>query len=83
MRPFACVAVFLLLAGSAGAQIPAGAEFHVNTYTTGPQTSAKVASDANGNFVVVWESMARTAMAPGYSAGASAGPAAPGVPSSR
>src|SRR6185503_16022008 len=34
-----------------------GAEFQVNTYTTGFQTSAAVSSDANGNFVVVWTSL--------------------------
>jgi len=35
---------------------PQGAEFRVNSYTTGAQTLASVASDASGNFVVVWES---------------------------
>jgi hypothetical protein len=34
----------------------AGAEFRVNTYTTDGQYVAKVAADANGNFVVVWTS---------------------------
>jgi hypothetical protein len=33
-----------------------GPEFRVNTYTTGPQYLAAVASDSSGNFVVVWES---------------------------
>ena len=33
---------------------PAGVEFQVNTYTTGGQGSPDVASDANGNFFVVW-----------------------------
>jgi hypothetical protein len=33
-----------------------GDEFRVNTYTTSGQYAAAVASDANGNFVVVWES---------------------------
>jgi hypothetical protein len=37
---------------SAGA--PLGPEFLVNTYTTGFQSNPKVASDAAGNFVVVW-----------------------------
>ncbi|HTO76756.1 MAG TPA: hypothetical protein VMQ61_11840, partial [Thermoanaerobaculia bacterium] len=31
-------------------------EFRVNTYTTGYQSQADVASDAGGNFVVVWNS---------------------------
>jgi hypothetical protein len=38
-----------------GAGTPLGAEFRVNTYTTGPQRNPSVASDSNGNFVVVWE----------------------------
>ena len=32
----------------------AGAEFQVNTYTTGHQFSAQVGADAQGNFVVAW-----------------------------
>lgn len=35
---------------------PTGAEFQVNTHTTGPQTSPRVAVQADGSFVVVWES---------------------------
>jgi hypothetical protein len=35
---------------------PVGPEFQVNTYTTGNQSAASVASDPTGNFVVVWES---------------------------
>jgi hypothetical protein len=35
---------------------PLGGNFQVNTYTSGLQGSPAVASDANGNFVVVWES---------------------------
>jgi hypothetical protein len=35
---------------------PQGTEFQVNTYTTGQQTYPDVASDAAGNFVVVWPS---------------------------
>ena len=35
---------------------PLGGEFHVNTYTTGIQALPQVASDPNGNFVVVWNS---------------------------
>ena len=33
---------------------PLGGEFQVNTYTTGNQVLPSVASDAAGNFVVVW-----------------------------
>jgi hypothetical protein len=35
---------------------PLGPEFRVNTYTTGAQDRPKIASDASGNFVVVWQS---------------------------
>jgi hypothetical protein len=35
---------------------PLGAEFRVNTYTTGDQSGPDVDSDGTGNFVVVWES---------------------------
>jgi len=35
---------------------PAGAEFRVNTYTTGGQGRPAVAADSAGNFVVVWQS---------------------------
>jgi hypothetical protein len=38
---------------SAGA--PVGAEFQVNTYTTGSQSSPRVAAGAAGGFVVVWQ----------------------------
>jgi hypothetical protein len=38
------------------AQAPAGVEFQVNAYTTGVQGEATVASNANGDFVVVWAS---------------------------
>ena len=32
-----------------------GAEFHVNTYTYGVQFKPSAASDADGDFVVVWQ----------------------------
>jgi hypothetical protein len=35
---------------------PLGAEFRVNTYTTSTQALPAVASDEDGNFVVVWQS---------------------------
>jgi hypothetical protein len=37
---------------------PAGTEFQVNTYTTSNQYQAAVASDAGGDFVVVWGDVA-------------------------
>jgi hypothetical protein len=36
---------------------PLGPEFRVNTYTTSQQFRLSVASDSNGNFIVVWSSM--------------------------
>jgi hypothetical protein len=39
------------------AQLAAGSEFQVNTYSTNAQYSPAVTSDANGNFVVVWTSL--------------------------
>src|SRR4051812_34951113 len=35
---------------------PAGAQFRVNTFTTGDQFAPAVAADAAGDFVVVWAS---------------------------
>ena len=43
------------LSSAARAQF-VGPEFRVNTYTTSTQASPSVASDPNGNFVVVWQS---------------------------
>jgi hypothetical protein len=44
------------LQGAAQAPQPVGAEFQVNTYTTGSQNRSFVAMDADGDFVVVWVS---------------------------
>jgi hypothetical protein len=38
-----------------GTGAPLGSEFRVNSYTTDFQGSPAIASDADGNFVVVWE----------------------------
>jgi hypothetical protein len=38
------------------AGVPVGPQFRVNTYTTGLQGYPDVASDPDGNFVVVWQS---------------------------
>jgi hypothetical protein len=47
--------VLLLVPRAARAQgDPLGPEFRVNTYVTGNQSFPSVASDASGNFVVVW-----------------------------
>ncbi len=58
-RRLLCVVFSLgtVLAPSAWAQIPIGPEFQVNTYTTGSQYQQSIATDAAGNFVVVWASI--------------------------
>src|SRR3972149_3853444 len=43
-----------LTSGASWAQAPVGGEVQVNSYTTDLQYDPAVASDANGNFVVVW-----------------------------
>lgn len=46
---------------------PLGAQFQVNTYTTQAQRQPAVATDAQGNFVVVWRSYGAVADASGSS----------------
>ncbi|HEV8267524.1 MAG TPA: hypothetical protein VGR00_04795, partial [Thermoanaerobaculia bacterium] len=41
----------------AGETTPAGPEFRVNSTTTGGQRFPSIASDAQGNFVVVWQTL--------------------------
>ena len=43
----------------ASAQVPAGGEFRVNTYTTGRQKFPRAAMEPDGDFVVVWTSQGR------------------------
>jgi hypothetical protein len=50
----AAILAWLAFVGPAAAQQRLGGEFQVNSYTSGFQSSAAVASDATGNFVVVW-----------------------------
>ena len=45
--------------------VPRGAEFRVNSYTTGWQYHPSVSSDADGNFVVVWQSFGQDGDGPG------------------
>jgi hypothetical protein len=72
------VSLGVLLRGTSWAQ-PVGAEFQVNAYTTGNQSIPAVAADADGNFVVVWESIGQDGNFSGVfgqrytSAGATAG----------
>jgi hypothetical protein len=40
-----------------------GAAFRVNVYTTGAQSAPSIASDASGNFVVVWQDTFATTLA--------------------
>jgi hypothetical protein len=47
-------AVVLAMAATASAQVPAGAEFRVNDYTTGDQFRPRAAMAPNGDFVVAW-----------------------------
>jgi hypothetical protein len=59
---------------------PLGPEFRVNTYTTDNQQQPRVATDANGNFVVVWTSEDQDGSGAGvfgqrfFSSGAPVGP---------
>ncbi|MEM8995710.1 MAG: SdrD B-like domain-containing protein [Acidobacteriota bacterium] len=56
-RPLTASSILLGLAFGSAAMAqpsPAGDVFQVNTYTTGSQESASVASDAAGNFVISW-----------------------------
>lgn len=47
----------LLLAATLSAQpTPVGNELQINTYTTGDQSRPDVATDPDGNFIVVWQS---------------------------
>ena len=54
MRTRLVVLVMLTTANHAAAQVPLGPELLVNTYTTGQQMLAVVASRADGQFVVAW-----------------------------
>ena len=53
-RSAAVAAMLFLVPALASAQARVGGEFQVNTYTTGAQVQPHVASDADGNFAVVW-----------------------------
>ncbi|HEY8153160.1 MAG TPA: hypothetical protein VII72_03435 [Myxococcota bacterium] len=44
------------LPAGAQAPVPDGAQFQINTYTTHNQNYSSVATDADGDFVVVWQS---------------------------
>jgi hypothetical protein len=55
VRSAAALVALLLPLGAEG-QIPAGPDFQVNGFTTDRQNRSSVASDAAGNFVVVWQS---------------------------
>jgi hypothetical protein len=67
MRHRATVALLFagLWASQLSAQIPAGGEFQINSFTSGYQKKPSVTVDAAGNFVVVWTSLGQD----GYSYG--------------
>jgi hypothetical protein len=59
-RPVSSAAALLCVCVSAPstyAQIPLGPDFQVNSFTNYPQSNPSVATDAAGNFVVVWHSL--------------------------
>jgi hypothetical protein len=62
LRLVASMGWICLSPGVAGAQVPAGGEFQVNTYTTGDQIVPHIASLGGGGFVVVWDSAAQSAI---------------------
>ena len=53
---FGVLAALALPLGAFGQEIRLGNEFQVNTYTTSSQRFPSVAADADGDFVVAWES---------------------------
>jgi hypothetical protein len=57
MRRVALVCLLGVLSPPAWAQVRAGGEFQVNTYTTGVQGFGSLAVNDNGDFVVVWQSI--------------------------
>jgi hypothetical protein len=52
----AALALGTVLPANAQPPLPAGAQFQVNTYTPNVQYRSNVATDADGDFVVVWQS---------------------------
>ena len=56
LRGLAALGLGLAAAQPASAQMPVGAEFQVNSYTTGYQLNASVSELAGGGFVVAWQS---------------------------
>jgi len=63
VRARALVLALAATASTVWAQAPIGAEFQVNTYTTGSLTYPSVASNTAGTFMVVWDSYPRDGLA--------------------
>ena len=65
----AALALGLLAPPPAGAQapVPVGAQFQINSYTTNIQERSSVAADADGDFVVVWQSKGSSGTDTSYS----------------
>jgi hypothetical protein len=59
IRAFLLVALLIAPRAAWPQGAPLGPEFRVNTFTSGDQASPRIASDASGNFVVVWYGQAR------------------------
>ena len=57
MKPMSWALMATAIASSAAAQIPAGGQFQVNTYTTGTQWFPGVGVEPDGDFVVAWDSL--------------------------
>ena len=64
-RSVAAMVAAVALAAPAVAQAPMGPEFRVNSYTTSEQRMPAVSGDADGNFVVVWQSISQDGSAEG------------------
>src|SRR5262245_18032752 len=60
MRSVLAPALVVCIPALASAQVPAGGEFQVNTYTTGEQLAGSVSMDPAGNFVVAWTGLQGT-----------------------
>jgi hypothetical protein len=80
LRGIGIVSPVLILVPAVWAQAPDGPEFQINTYTTLTQRLGRVASAADGSFVVVWQSIHQDGSSYGVfaqrydAAGAPAGP---------
>src|SRR5262245_33164335 len=54
---FTVLSLLVLIGPAAWAQVPAGPEFRVNTYTTGAQSHAAATHRSDGSWMVAWETV--------------------------